>query len=249
VLQFTTFVVIVNNVFCDDIKKQTNYVGQMETLASRVKAKRKELKLSQTALAELVGVAQQAIQKVETGKTREPRFIVTLAAALKTTPEYLSGVSASLDNPSPIPVHQIRVEGTSYAGLFKDISLIEDNEHEREFVPGTVDPRYPHAHHYALNVAGDSMNKLFRDGSKVVCAAWGDLGIEVKQGHILHIERRRFASEIETTLKVYSEQDGKRWLNPNSTNEKHKPIEINGNEDTEITIKGLVLYELNKMDY
>lgn len=158
------------------------------------------------------------------------------------------GVSGEEDQ-SPIPVQQIRVEGTSQAGIFRDISLIEDDEHGREYVPGSIDPRCPHAHHYALNVAGDSMNNLFKDGSQVVCAAWGDLGIEVKQGHILHIERRRFASEIETTLKVYNERDGKRWLEPNSTNIKHKPIEINGNEDTEISIKGLVLYELNKMSY
>jgi SOS-response transcriptional repressor LexA len=214
----------------------------------------KELGTSQAKVANEMGLTQSRIAEMVAGRRQlKSTEIADFARALDMPEEqantFFQTGRLESSGQSPIPVHQIRVEGTSYAGLFKDISLIEDNEHEREFVPGTVDPRYPHAHHYALNVAGDSMNKLFRDGSKVVCAAWGDLGIEVKQGHILHIERRRFASEIETTLKVYSEQDGKRWLNPNSTNEKHKPIEINGNEDTEITIKGLVLYELNKMDY
>jgi transcriptional regulator with XRE-family HTH domain len=208
--------------------------------------------MTQQDVANLFSISRVNITQWESNTTRPDQTkLAKLAEHLGGSIEWFltgKGVTATQEQ-SPIPVHQIRVEGTSYAGLFKDISLIEDNEHEREYVPGTVDPRYPHAHHYALNVAGDSMNKLFRDGSKVVCAAWGDLGIEVKQGHVLHIERRRFASEIETTLKVYGEQDGKRWLNPNSTNEKHKPIEINGNEDTEITIKGLVLYELNKMSY
>lgn len=225
----------------------------MTLLAERLKKARKEAGYrSASAAAEALGISYPTYATHENGtRTPKARDLYLYAKRFKVAQSWLlDGKEGPSDlNQSPIPVHQIRVEGTSYAGLFKDISLIEDNEHEREYVPGTVDPRYPHAHHYALNVAGDSMNKLFRDGSKVVCAAWGDLGIEVKQGHILHIERRRFASEIETTLKVYSEQDGKRWLNPNSTNEKHKPIEINGNEDTEITIKGLVLYELNKMSY
>jgi SOS-response transcriptional repressor LexA len=222
-------------------------------LAERLKKARKEAGYrSASAAAEALGISYPTYATHENGtRTPKARDLHLYAKRFKVAQSWLlDGKEGSATSDlSPIPVHQIRVEGTSYAGLFKDISLIEDDEHEREYVPGTVDPRYPHAHHYALNVAGDSMNKLFRDGSKVVCAAWGDLGIEVKQGHILHIERRRFASEIETTLKVYSEQDGKRWLNPNSTNEKHKPIEINGNEDTEITIKGLVLYELNKMSY
>jgi phage repressor protein C with HTH and peptisase S24 domain len=224
----------------------------MSTIAERIIQARIDAGYNKAApAARAIGVNYQTYIGHEDG-SRIPKaeFLEKYAKAFGVTTSWLlNGISQPHQEQSPIPVQQIRVEGTSYAGLFKDISLIEDNEHEREYVPGTVDPRYPHAHHYALNVAGDSMNNLFRDGSKVVCAAWGDLGIEVKQGHILHIERRRFASEIETTLKVYSEQDGKRWLNPNSTNEKHKPIEINGNEDTEITIKGLVLYELNKMSY
>lgn len=218
----------------------------METLASRVKAKRKELKLSQTALAEIVGVAQQAIQKVETGKTREPRFIVMLAAALKTTPEYLSGVSASLDNHSPIPVHQIRVEGVSHAGRFEDISLIDDDEFSREVLAAPKDDRFPHAHQYALKVSGDSMNLRYPDGGYVVCAAWQDTGLELKDGHAIHVERIRFASERETTIKIYREIDDKRWLYPDSTNKNHQPIEINGDSDTEIVIKGIILATYTK---
>ena len=215
----------------------------------------KEIGTSQTKVAKELGLTQSRVAEMVAGRRQlKSTEIVNFARALDIPEEHANtffqtGELAVKGNTSPIPVQQIRVEGTSQAGIFRDISLIEDDEHEREYVPGSIDPRCPHAHHYALNVAGDSMNNLFKDGSQVVCAAWGDLGIDVKQGHILHIERRRFASEIETTLKVYNERDGKRWLDPNSTNEKHKSIEINGNEDTEIIIKGLVLYELNKMSY
>lgn len=226
----------------------------MTLLAERLKKARKDAGYrSARAAAEALGISYPTYATHENGtRTPKARDLYLYAKRFKVAQSWLlDGKEGAPDtkDQSPILVQQIRVEGTSQAGIFRDISLIEDDEHEREYVPGSIDPRCPHAHHYALNVAGDSMNNLFKDGSQVVCAAWGDLGIDVKQGHVLHIERRRFASEIETTLKVYNERDGKRWLEPNSTNVKHKPIEINGNEDTEISIKGLVLYELNKMSY
>ncbi|WP_162651578.1 helix-turn-helix transcriptional regulator [Lentilitoribacter sp. Alg239-R112] len=68
----------------------------METLATRVRQRRNELKLSQTALANLVGVKQQAIQKVESGQTERPRFILELARALQTTPEELSDFNGGI---------------------------------------------------------------------------------------------------------------------------------------------------------
>lgn len=140
-----------------------------------------------------------------------------------------------------IPVRHIRVEGVSQAGIFKDISLIEDDEFERKDIPVPFNSKYAHAHQYALLVAGDSMNNQFKDGSYVACASWGDLGLELKSGMILHVERIKAASMVETTIKTYTERDGKRWLAPDSSNKKHLPIEINGNEDTEIHIKGAVI--------
>jgi SOS-response transcriptional repressor LexA len=150
------------------------------------------------------------------------------------------GVSDEEDT-LPIPVHQIRVEGVSQAGMFRDISLIEDNEYDRQTIPVPVNPKYAHVHQYALLVAGDSMNNKFQDGSYVTCAEWAGLGKELKHGMILHVERVKAGSMIETTIKTYIERDGKRWLEPDSTNSKHLPIEINGGLDTEIHIKGAVI--------
>jgi len=145
------------------------------------------------------------------------------------------------DSATTTPVKQIRVEGVSQAGMFRDISLIEDDEHDRKTIPAPVNPKYAHVHQYALLVAGDSMNNKFQDGSYVTCAEWAGLGKELKHGMILHVERVKAGSMIETTIKTYVERDGKRWLEPNSTNSKHLPIEINGGLDTEILIKGAVI--------
>ena len=55
----------------------------METISQRVKARRCELNLTQSQLAELVGIKQQSIQAIESGSTKRPRFIFELSKALK----------------------------------------------------------------------------------------------------------------------------------------------------------------------
>ncbi|MFP9227574.1 LexA family protein [Pectobacterium cacticida] len=63
------------------------------TIASRVKFKRDELGLTQSELAEKVGTSQQAIDQLENGKTRRPRYLPELASALGVTVDWLlSGV-------------------------------------------------------------------------------------------------------------------------------------------------------------
>ena len=59
------------------------------SIAERVKARRKELGLTQYQLADLVGIAQTAIQRLEKGDTKNPRDIESLATALQCTPEFL----------------------------------------------------------------------------------------------------------------------------------------------------------------
>lgn len=61
----------------------------MESLAQRIKLIRKKRKLSQEELAKMVGVSQNAIQKIESGETKEPRNILQLSKALAVDPNWL----------------------------------------------------------------------------------------------------------------------------------------------------------------
>ncbi|ELY4627626.1 MULTISPECIES: helix-turn-helix transcriptional regulator [Enterobacteriaceae] len=58
-------------------------------LAHRVKQKRVELSLSQTQLAQKVGMRQQSLQAIESGETKRPRLLIELAAALGCEPHWL----------------------------------------------------------------------------------------------------------------------------------------------------------------
>ncbi|QGH62725.1 helix-turn-helix domain-containing protein [Serratia proteamaculans] len=66
------------------------------TLASRIKDRRKALGITQTALAERVGMRQQSIQYIEAGRAGRTSFILELAKALQCDPDWLlTGESTS----------------------------------------------------------------------------------------------------------------------------------------------------------
>lgn len=61
----------------------------MMTLATRVKTRRRVLRMTQAQLAARTGMSQQAIQRIESGQIVRPRFLLEIAAALQCCPEWL----------------------------------------------------------------------------------------------------------------------------------------------------------------
>lgn len=73
-----------------------------KTVGIRVKARRKELSLTQTQLGSLCGLSQQTIQNIESGRNRSSGNLVPLADALQVRPQWLeSGEGPMLDTISP----------------------------------------------------------------------------------------------------------------------------------------------------
>lgn len=61
--------------------------------ADRIKARMEICELSQAALARKVGVSQQSIGRLVSGEAMGSRYLHKIAAALGTTPAYLTGES------------------------------------------------------------------------------------------------------------------------------------------------------------
>ncbi|MDH0767871.1 MULTISPECIES: LexA family protein [Citrobacter freundii complex] len=59
------------------------------SIATRVKSKREALGLTQTELALMAKTSQQAIEQLENGKTKRPRYLPELADALKVPIDWL----------------------------------------------------------------------------------------------------------------------------------------------------------------
>jgi SOS-response transcriptional repressor LexA len=141
--------------------------------------------------------------------------------------------------PSTVGIQNLRVIGRAQAGAFLDVSLMDDAAYGEEEIQVASSPKYPHARQYALLAVGDSMNKIFDDGSYVTCVNWADIGMAAQVGMVLHVERHQ-GSLTEVTLKCLEMVEGRLMLVPKSTNPVHKPIPLAGDEGTEIIIKGLV---------
>lgn len=142
----------------------------------------------------------------------------------------------------------IEVVGRAQAGAFMDIDLVQEDD-EREIINAPRDPNFPRARQYALEIVGDSMNKLFDEGSFVICVNWDDTGLSKKPGMCVHIERHQGPLVEVTVKRLAREPTGHFILEPVSSNSTHKPIKLDGFEGKEIILKGLVTGSWKKISY
>lgn len=139
-------------------------------------------------------------------------------------------------------VEGLPILGRVQAGYWRDVTLSDSETPERLAV--AADPRFPDARQYALRVVGDSMDRAdppLIDGSYVTLVDFADSGIALRPGMVVHIERYRGGGQlVENSLKaVEKTADGIR-LAPRSSNPKHEALLLDGGDDTEIVVKGVV---------
>ncbi|WP_439569078.1 helix-turn-helix domain-containing protein [Sphingopyxis sp.] len=70
-------------------------------IADRLKARMEACELSQAALAREVGVSQQSIGRLVSGEAIGSRYLHKIAAALRTTPSYLTGETDDPESDTP----------------------------------------------------------------------------------------------------------------------------------------------------
>lgn len=206
---------------------------------SMIRDLRKKLGMTQAALADLVGTTQPQIKRLEKGqRTLSKDWAERLAPHLGVTAENLMFEKSQPDD--QLDVVGLPVMGIIKAGDWRDVSILDDDT-EPEIIHVARDPRFPHAEQYALLVQGDSMNEKFADGVYVTCVDFAESGLSLKAGMILHVERQMAGTQlIEKTLKEVAFERGRTILVPRSSNPVHKPIVLNGGEDMEVFVRGVV---------
>lgn len=134
------------------------------SLATRFKARRLELGMTQVEVANSAGVSQQSIESIESGRTRKPRNLLELSKALKCNPEWL------LNGENIMPLTEIssrRIPVISYvqAGSLTEARAITDLTGDFEYVLADADiPEYC----FALRIDGDSMQPEFKEGDIII---------------------------------------------------------------------------------
>ncbi|WP_372761046.1 LexA family protein [Pseudoalteromonas sp.] len=199
-------------------------------IADRVKKRRKELGLTQYELADLVGIAQTAIQRLEKGGTKNPRNIEALARALQCTPEYLRfGIGENENsNVAPGPTLKAAVPLISWvqAGAWSEITEIKAYDAERFMCPVNCSDLT-----FALKVQGVSMEPKFYDGDLIFV----DPEAECIHGSYVVA---RLDDNNEATFKQLIIESGQKFLKAANPNWPEQLIPINGN----CTLVGKVIF-------
>lgn len=202
---------------------------KQETIGDRIRARRKELKLSQVKLAFLVGVSNVAVSQWERDET-EPTGdnLLSLSSALECQPQFIiRGDSASNKN------NNVRYMGPYRArGEYPLISWISAGmwcEAIEPYHRNAIDRWYETAldcseGSFWLEVKGDSMTApsglSIPEGTVILV----DPEVEPMNGKLVVA---KLENENEATFKKYVVDAGNKYLKP--LNPQYNLIPINGN--------------------
>jgi SOS-response transcriptional repressor LexA len=202
-------------------------------LANRLKSRRTTLGLTQKDVAEGAGITQQSLQKIEDGKTQNPRKIVNLARILKCSPEWLLFGKEELRSPemtniTPGPDIKGFFPLISWvqAGMWSSIEEIHVLEAERFPCPVACSNQT-----FVLKVQGVSMEPTFRDGDLIFV----DPDTEWRHGAYVVA---RLDEHNEATFKQLVIEGSQKFLKPLNPNWPEQLIPINGN----CSIVGVVVF-------
>lgn len=192
----------------------------------KLKELRKENKISQRTLADMLGITQQAVAKWETGRsTPDTDTLQKLSSIFKVSIDNLLGVEKSLDNAFTTAGNDfaIPIIGTVKAG-YNSLAYNEDFGVEYANVHNPKD-------YFYLIVKGDSMEPRIKDGDLALVHKQntlenGDLGVIVY-------------GDNEGTLKRFVKSDNMIILQP--FNPEYEAKIITGDDLNNVYIAGKVV--------
>jgi len=168
-------------------------------------------------LAKEAGVGATYVRDIIEGRSLDPKTgkLAQIAKALGCTLDELLGKGSSVE---PIHTTQIEVRGDVQAGAWRE--AIEWPQADWYAITVPLDVAFAGLHRYGLLVKGDSMDKVFPDGSVVVVINLIDLGRMPQTGEIaVVVQRSKTSNEFEATVKAVQVLDsGEIILWPQSTN-------------------------------
>lgn len=195
-------------------------------LGRRVASRRKKLGISQTRLAEEVGMKQQGFDAIENGRVKRPKLLREIAKALRTNEEWLLHgklpeeiEEASAAELAASLVHVPLISWVSAGRMADANSQIPLSD-----VPLLAFADLGPGDYFATRVKGDSMDRISPDRSIIVVNR-RERAPEVGRPFL-------FAYEGEMTYKLWQPEPAR--LEPFSTNPLNHTIFIKRKRDLEI---------------
>jgi SOS-response transcriptional repressor LexA len=183
------------------------------------------------AAADAIGIPTATYTQHENGIRGLPAGKARLYAhAFAVTPEWLLyGRGEAAVSTEPVSAaRRVPVRGVVQAGAWSEVG-VEEAPTDWTFFEAK---EYRRAQLFALDVRGPSMNRVFPDGSRVICAQPHEAG--VRDGDYVAVRRTR-TGLVETTLKqLVVEADGAVMLYPRSTDPAHQaPLTLERSPDSQ----------------
>lgn len=208
------------------------------TLGQRFLHAREAKQISQSELARLLGVTRNAVSMWERDEAQpKSKTMQKAAVILDVGFDWLAtGRGGEHGTVLGIPLW-----GDIAGGVWAEVKESQDGELER--VPVAPDPRYPADAQYALRVRGNSVNKVAKDGTIVICVDVVAADIELRDGDMVWVERRR-GDLVEATIKRLRKGKDGPELWPESEDPAHQEmVSVKpAKGDAEVVIRGLVLF-------
>lgn len=180
-------------------------------LKDRLKALRKQRRLTLAQLAEAVGTTASTVSRWETGSF--PREFLSKLAEF-----YGLSVDELLGNEFFELSHTVKTIGFVEAGAWRaTLEFPPDDVFE---VPVPANPKFEQT--FGLQVRGRSMDLHYPPGTILICKKLHDMPRDLRsRDHVIAI--RHVSGEIEATVKeLVIDQDGVPWLWPRSSDPKHQ---------------------------
>lgn len=229
-------------------------------IIKRIDQRLKALDLSENKASVRSGLSRDAIRSIRrNARSGVQRGVSTetlrkLARGLETTPEWLIGGvgsgSADVDGGELPPGFSeegtpqgIPTLGDVAAGVWREVTAADAAKYgSRSTNP--ADPRYPATAQYDLVVRGSSIDRVARDGDRLRCVDLRETGLDVSDGDLVVVERRREGGHlVETTAKRVRQRGAKRELWPDSDDPQwQEPISYGEAQGDAVEIIALVLY-------
>jgi SOS-response transcriptional repressor LexA len=142
------------------------------------------------------------------------------------------------------------LKGQVAAGLWMEAGLFETDAISSTTIAG--DLRFPSRSQYLLEINGESLNRIARNGDFILCLDYLEAGIEIKSGDLVVVERSRDGGHtIERTAKRIVRRNGVIELQPESDDPRfQEPVIFNEHDEeaTEVRIIAKILSVIRQID-
>ncbi|MBS1020496.1 LexA family transcriptional regulator [Gluconobacter cerinus] len=195
-----------------------------DLLMRRIKERLDALGMSERKACLTAGVGINTIRHIRVrGHAPKPENLHKLATTLGVPPSYfleaaVDQAEAKENSLKPVAnIETIYVKGFVQAGHMQEAIEWPASDWMPVYAPPDI--RYPSIPRFGLQVRGDSMNRVYPDGSIVVAVKLDDLGRLPRTGErvVVLCRSKSGSNEMEATVKKYQiDQSGRHILWPES---------------------------------